>query len=379
MSSSAEFALLAARNRIPGIERRIVTKQPSAMMDRGLQRLRDLEEDLAEARRLATGSAALDPTLAAKLNEARSCIPKVKGRIVASQSQAGADQGIGKLRELDAALGAALQILEVKDDSDPDLDPISIPTSGFIGGPVGSQGRTKIENKTFTDEIDLEEFENTDFHRCTFKNIDGRAIDGRVGRNIRLLDCVFENIEADHVIYVNNGHEEEEIGLVIQGARLVRCKGKTFCEFKASDVTVADCVQDPSCKFAQTLRFRHGRKHIVVRNKGFGEISCRGWLKWIVDNPGAKVVLWSGNLPYRYKDWKPLHKAGGGNNMQGCELAYVADCGSVEVGKLVGAHNQFPALNCIIDPGMTNIHVDNAKPSDPVRKHFTQGFTDLGP
>jgi hypothetical protein len=66
------------------------------------------------------------------------------------------------------------------------------------------------------------------------------------------------------------------------------------------------------------------------------------------------VKLWAGNLPARYAKWKPLKDAGNGN-YQTCELAYVEGCGSVKLGYVQGTIKEYPALNCILDPGQGNV------------------------
>jgi hypothetical protein len=226
----------------------------------------------------------------------------------------------------------------------------------YIGGPVGSNGRRVIENADLrSGGFNPGRTSNTDYYKCRLPEYYGSVAD-----NVRLLECVHKNLtvpargeQGSHVLYINNGHKENEIGLVIQGHRFIRCTAANLMEFKASDVTVADC-QQKDCGTQQTIRFRHGRKHIVIGNWGFGEISCRGWLSWIVDNPSAHVKLWAGNLPARHVAWGPLKEAGKGN-YQTCELAYVEGCGSVKMGHVQGSINEFPALNCLIDLGQRDV------------------------
>ena len=199
---------------------------------------------------------------------------------------------------------------------------------------------------------------NTDYYKCRLP-----AYYGEVAKNVRLLKCVHEDLDVpvrgkagSHLLYIQNDTKEEvEVGLVIQGHRFINCKtDDSLMEFKVSDVTVADCEQE-DCTARQTIRFRHGRKHVAVRNTGFKEISCRGWLKWIVDNPGAPVQLWAGNLPARYKQWEPIKDAHPDRKMQTCELAYVQGCGSVQLGHVSGNQKECPALNCLIDPAQGGV------------------------
>jgi len=190
-----------------------------------------------------------------------------------------------------------------------------------------------------------------------FKTGSESVIDNfKVPKNVRFLDCTFEGINTHLGVYLNNGHAEEEIGFVIQRAKIIRCTMDSFTEFKASLVHVCDCEVGEGSKLKQTIRQRHGRKLVAERNKGFSQISARGWLHYIRDNPGADVCMWAGNLPARYDQWKPMHKPGGGFNMQCTELSYAEGCGSVEVGHVQGdGAKSYPAKNCMTHPDQRSV------------------------
>ena len=229
----------------------------------------------------------------------------------------------------------------------------------WIGGDVGSGKRKVIEGKVYTSPI--KPAADTDYYKCVFKTGTARVIDNyKVPRNVRMLDCTFDGCKADHVLYFNNGHAEDEIDFVLQRATLLRCQTPNFAEFKASLIWVADCEQGEGCKIGQTLRQRHGRKLSVLRCQGFSEISARGWLHFVKDCPGADVRMWAGNLPARYEDWgagpNPPHKPGGGFNMQCSELCYAEGVGSVEVGHVQGeGAKSYPALNCMTHPDQRSV------------------------
>lgn len=218
---------------------------------------------------------------------------------------------------------------------------------------------------------------DTVYLRCVWQGLTVPVNYGPLARGVSLVNCTFRNIhlarDADqrHLFYVNNGHREAPpTELYIDGLTLDDCEAAAAFEFKASAITIRDSTQKSNCKFAQTVRLRHGKDHQVYNCTGFGEIASRGWKKWFVNNPGAKIKLWSGNLPARYDQWSDMHVPGGGQNMQCCEGAYVEQCGSVHVGAASSnVNNTYPALNCVVDPKQTNVKVGFAK--NLMREHMT--------
>ena len=275
---------------------------------------------------------------------------------------------------IDSEADALLAMLEgephpehpIVEPPDPAIEPPEPPNPGpgnpgeWIGGDVGSGKRVVFEGKVYTKTLKPAQA-NTDYYKCVFKTGDQSVIDNyKMPKNVRFLDCTFEGINTHLGVYLNNGHAEEEIGFVIQRAKIVRCKMDSFTEFKASLVYVCDCEVGEGTSLKQTIRQRHGKKLVCERNKGFSQISARGWLHYARDNPGADVCWWAGNLPSRYDDWKPMHKPGGGFNMQCSELCYAEGCGSVEVGHVQGeGAKKYPALNCMTHPDQRSVKLSH--------------------
>lgn len=228
----------------------------------------------------------------------------------------------------------------------------------YFGGPVGCNGRRVVENKTFQ-QTDLEDYENTDLVNCTFTKA---LYDLTLPKNLRLLSCKLQGIKApddkSYLFYVNNGHAEKQINFVMDDCLFEGCKAKACgFEFKTSEVYMFRCQQAPDCDIKQTVRQRHGRMGVYEDCEGFTEISARGWGHFVKNCPGAKVVLWAGNLPARYEQWKDMHIPGGGGNMQCSELIYVEGVGPILLGKESKENkpDDYPALNCIVGPNVGEV------------------------
>jgi hypothetical protein len=229
----------------------------------------------------------------------------------------------------------------------------------YIGGEPGRNGERVIEDKDLTKNlpasspwIDLADFPNTALLRCKLPRIRGNLELGT-----RLLDCAQEGVVAEdlhdqfgsHLIYANGGKGGQNLGVVIQGLKQINCRAQDGIEIKGVGVTIADCEQI-NCKneagtgpMPESVRLRHGGKHVVIRNKFPGVIKVRGYLIWVVANVDSKVLLWAGDANARLTE---------GGKMPSSELCYVEKCASVVVGHVFGNQKQFPAKNNIIDPGM---------------------------
>ena len=222
----------------------------------------------------------------------------------------------------------------------------------YFGGPVGVGGKRVVENKTFQ-QTDLEEYKDTDLVNCTFTKA---LYDITLPKNLRLLSCKLQGLKApsddkDHVFYVNNGHSETQVNFVMDDCLLEGCKAGNLMEFKASEIYIFRLRQH-DCQTSSTIRQRHGRMLVVGDCEGLGPITVRGWGHYIKDCPGAKVTLYSGNLPARYEQWKDMHISGGGGNFQCAELVYLEGVGPILLGKesLENKPDDYPALDCIIGP-----------------------------
>lgn len=276
---------------------------------------------------------------------------------------------LAALQDLIGKLEAELKIQRLEEDAILEL---------LNPAPAPEPDRARVEGKDFRGKA-FKPKANTDYVECLFGNSTRPVINGPMPKGVRLLQCRVENVKlakqpGDHgsqIFYVNNGHKEDPIDLLIDGLVIDDCSCSNFFELKASGVTIRNCVQNSNCRIPQTVRLRHGRDHVVTGNRGFTEICARGWRKWIVDNPGAKVILYAGNLPARYEDWGSMHVAGGGSNMQCCELAYVEGVGSVHVGYVSRGRDKYPALNCVVDPEQENVMEGRLSPDHNWRRHLS--------
>jgi hypothetical protein len=245
-------------------------------------------------------------------------------------------------------------------------EPAPAPSPAYIGGELGVGGKRVERDKDFTGGLpadrpwlDLAKFPDTDFHRCKLPRIRGNLKPGT-----RLLDCTMEGVTVpedpafgSHLIYVNGGVGTLPLGFVIQGLRMLRCQAGNGIEIKGSGVVIADCEQ-VACRnltgtgpMSESVRLRNGGDHTVIRNKGFGLITARGWQKWIVDNPGARVQLWAGTTAARNTAPQAVM------NRPACDLAYVEGVASVKVGQFYEGQTQHKATRCFIHPGQGSVEV----------------------
>jgi hypothetical protein len=252
----------------------------------------------------------------------------------------------------------------------------------YIGGELGRNGEERvIEGEDLTKDlradrpwIDLADFSRTALLRCKLPRIRGNLKPGT-----RLLDCTMEGVVArnmgdnfgSHLIYVNGGRGTTELNFVIQGLKMARCQATNGIEIKGTGAVVADCEQI-ECRneagtgpMTESVRLRNGGDHTVIRNRGFGKITCRGWLKWIVGNPGATVILWAGTTD----PWNIAPQSG--SNRPACGLAYVEGIGSVVVGLVQGEQSQFAAKNCVIDPGIPDSRIKWGHHEGTLRRHLS--------
>ena len=292
------------------------------------------------------------------LTEALKGLPDIDKRIVERQPKEKMQQGKKRLASLGASIASAVAGLGGDVDNP---DPVT-PTGEYWGGDAGYNNRKVVENKVFG-AFNAEQYEGMDLLGCRFT----KPLYGRCGDKVRFLECTFDlgdvpdvNGHGSHAIYFNNGHDEKEIGLVFDKCKLVGINAVNAFEFKLSDAAIVNCEQ-VNCKIGQTVRQRHGRKLVCINNKGFTDIAARGWCHYVDNCPSATVVMWSGNLAYRYEDWKDQHIPAGGNNMQGTELMYANGVAAVKLGFYQGDHADYPAKDCIIGPNVGKIVEGNFK------------------
>jgi hypothetical protein len=259
----------------------------------------------------------------------------------------------------DALDGQLAALLDLAVDEPP-------PVSSYIGGPPGANGHKVIEGRDLTGGLpadrpwmDLAKYSNTDLLRCKLPRIWGNLKPGT-----RLLDCTMEEVVVAerpdlglHLVYVNGGVGTVPLGFVVQGLKMIRCRAVNGIEIKGMGATVADCEQI-ECRNAsgtgpmtESVRLRNGNRHVVIRNKGFALISCRGKEKWVVDNPGAWVHLWAGTTPAG--NTQPQS----GMNRPSCDLAYVEGVARVRVGHFYEGQTQYKATRCFVDPGVEKVEV----------------------
>jgi hypothetical protein len=151
--------------------------------------------------------------------------------------------------------------------------------------------------------------------------------------------------------YINMGHGREppDTNLRVLGGEF-RGFGQGVLETKG----VKGLIQ--GVKGAWNLRVRWGHHVTVLGCPELGAFTLRGHEHSVIGCPKAKGTLWAGPLPARFEDWKPRHKAGGGQNWECCDDSYVQGVRSVEVGTPSGDGKgdmaRFPASRNVIHPGL---------------------------
>ena len=223
------------------------------------------------------------------------------------------------------------------------------------GGDAESGGRKVVREHTITNDAWMGQG-NTDYVKCIF---DGAAAtdNDRIADNIRLIDCTIKdnpghtvaNGKHRYLFYINMGHKEQHLGFVIFGGKVIGCSGTEFMESKGFDPQIIN-VDFSGSKFANGIRIRHGLNALITGCKGLKKATLRGHSHAVVNCPGTLVIAYAGNLPGYYKDWGPMHKAGGGNNMQRVEDSYIAGVGSVSLGFAYGTNDKYPAKGIVLAP-----------------------------
>ena len=261
---------------------------------------------------------------------------------------------------LDKALRALGEAVEDPEDQPDDDGNTGYPRwlLDIIGGKPGSNGRQLVQDKKLRGTLRLTE--GTDYYRCDLGGTNARVINGPVPPRVRLIDCTVAGVrldQGDHVFYINQGkgRELEDSGFVCIGLGVEDCAATNLFECKGMNPTIVGTEQAKSCKIPQTIRLRHGKGLICVDNKGFTQISARGYQHWVEDNAGADCVTWSGNISPKWEIAKNEHDAGSGNNMQGTETCYFAGVASVVVGLLRGDHGKYPAKDIVVDPDVPKV------------------------
>lgn len=300
-------------------------------------------------------------------------IEEVKRLIVEAQEKSTELEGrLQEAQDLNAVIEANLEAALAELDEEPDEGEGEV-DDGYIGGEPGSGDRNVVANQTFTSSPKLQA--NTDYLDCIFKKPIGGG--NKCPDNVRFLSCTFKDIRGDDqggssgkCIYFNNGHNENEIGLVFDDCDIDGCEADEFIEAKLSDITFHRCRQKNS-KLGKTIKQRFGRKLTVMNCEGFGQIMARGWAHYIDNCPGATVTFWAGNLPAKYEDWEDMHVPEGGNNMEATEISYANGVKKLITGKMSnGSCDQYPCLNCIGGPDI--VTVEKAGPTEG----FTRGEID---
>jgi hypothetical protein len=257
-----------------------------------------------------------------------------------------------------------LQDLLAMFEDDQAAPPPPPPPFEFIGGPVRPNA---LRGKDLTIGLDpsrpwisLSDYPNMDLYQCRLPKIYGNLNAGT-----RLLECYQEGVVApidnsgggSHLIYCNGGIGTKPLGVVIQKHKWINCRSENGLEIKGTDVTVADCEQIDCRNFTGTdpmpesVRLRNGGIHTVANNKGFVKINCRGWEKWIVNNPGARVLVWAGTTAARNTDPQAVM------NRPACDLIYVGGVSSVKFGHFTAGQTQYKATRCFAHPMQDNVEV----------------------
>jgi hypothetical protein len=225
------------------------------------------------------------------------------------------------------------------------------------GGGVRAEGRRIVKAQTFTNSSWMGQG-NTDFIDCRFVGEASTSSD-RIEANIRLINPTFENNQGHsvspggqkYVLYINMGHHERRLGFVVYGAKFKNCSGKEFLEAKGFDPKIINC-DFSGAKFGNGIRIRHGLEALITGNKGLRQVTLRSHHHAVVNNPGAKVVAYSGDLPGNIEQWGPMRSRATQGKMQRAEHCYIAGVASVDLGFHYGEkQKRYPACEIVVAPG----------------------------